>query len=111
MSAMTGVPDAAELTRRSADLSRSFSLSAAVFLINLVAPLALTSSAIRPVMAVLVVALLAAYVWYAIAAGRAARMLFIIAIMASPLSIKFLLGNQLDQALRDNTTMYLRQND
>ena len=62
-------------------------------------------------MAVLVVALLAAYVWYAIAAGRAARMLFIIAIMASPLSIKFLLGNQLDQALRDSTTMYLHQND
>jgi Flp pilus assembly protein TadB len=70
---MTGVPDAAELTRRSADLSRSFSLSAVVFLINLVAPLMLTASAIRPVMAVLVVALLAAYVWYAIAAGRAAR--------------------------------------
>src|SRR6187549_3874680 len=69
------VPDAAELTRRSADLSRSFSLSAVVFLINLVAPVVLTPSARRPVMAVLVVALLAAYAWYAISAGRAARTL------------------------------------
>jgi hypothetical protein len=88
---------------------------------------------------ILLLAMIGSYVWYAIAAALAARTLgerawtyvtwILIApfvsqlvsligipfmgsvLAASPLSIKFLLGNQLDEALRSATSMNLSRID
>lgn len=139
MTAVTpDVPDVVELSQRSANLTRSFAACVVFFVLNLLAPAVLgLPYTVRSasIAVLLLVAMIASYIWYAIAAAFAARTLgepgwkyvtwILVAplvsqlvsligipfmgslIGASPLSIKFLLGNQLDEALRSATSMNL----
>ncbi len=143
MTHATEVQDVAALERCSQNLTRSFACCA-VLLVASVLSLAFFTWPLSPGHLVIAVGLgattLAAYVWYAFAAGAAARaigedsrlylagtlaapILAILlpwlgfrgwlprAIAAAPLSIKFLLGNQLDEAQRRQTSLYLHRVD
>jgi hypothetical protein len=120
-----------ELVAGETALNRSFAAAVAALLANLAWMLTLAKVEGEPrgvlalVMPALLVLQLGCYVWFAVSAGRAARLLggtggmyvaWIIAapllsllpipivslmVQASPLSIKFLLGGQLERAIRE----------
>jgi hypothetical protein len=132
--------DVATLSRQSTNLTRSFGLCAVLFVLNLLAPAMLGlpyTTRTAPAALLLSLSMFGAYIWYAVAAGLAARALgepgwkyavwilaapiaaavlagipvFPTLLSASPLSVKFLLGNQLDEAMRRATTTYLHRLD
>lgn len=120
-----------ELMAAETALNRSFGAVVVALLASLVWMVTLAKvdgeprGAVALVLPVLLVLQLGSYVWFAVAAGRAAKLLggtggmyvaWIIAapllsllpipiisllIRASPLAIKFLLGNQLERAIRE----------
>ena len=121
-----------ELVAAETALNRSFGAAVVALLASLVWMVTLGKVAGEPrglvalIMPALLVLQLGCYVWFAVSAGRAAKLLggtggmyvaWIIAapllsllpipvlsmiIRASPLSIKFLLGNQLERAIRES---------
>ncbi len=128
-------PSIEQLLRADSGLTRSFAAAVVTFLASTVWTLFVANTTpdggpeLTTTGAVLLVAQLAAYVWYAIAAGAAARVLgdagwkyvawILLApflarlpipivstlIAVSPLSIKFLLGGQLQTAIRESATL------
>lgn len=121
------------LTVADANLTRSFVAAAASFVVTIVVRLFTPAETTFPAaLGALGAAGLAGYVWYAVAAGEAAKVLgstrwlyttwILVApfvgllpipivstlISASPLSIKFLLGGQLQTAIRDQMFVALR---
>jgi hypothetical protein len=125
-------PSVEELMAAETWLNRSFTAAVVALLANLAWMLTLAKVEGEPrgvvalVMPALFVLEMGCYVWFAVSAGRAAKLLggtgwtyvaWIIAapllsalpipivsliIQASPLSIKFLLGNQLERAIRES---------